>query len=328
MGPGTLNQVLQYLPAMADPNLLVGMSNVDDAGVYRLTDDLALIQTVDFFTPIVDDPYLYGQIAAANALSDVYAMGGRPVTAMNLVAFPSKKVDTAVLGEILRGGAQKILEAGAVLVGGHSIEDDEPKYGLAVTGVIHPDRIITNCAARPGDKLVLTKPLGTGIITTAIKAGMASPDLEGEVSRWMATLNREAAAAMVAAGAHACTDITGFGLLGHGLEMARGSGVNLVFHAGSLPILPGAREFAAMGLVPGGAYNNRHYVEDRVDIDAGVPEDLRDVLYDPQTSGGLLIAIPPDRVDDLLADLNRRGVTAARVVGAVEPGPGRVIILT
>ncbi len=328
MGPGTLNQVLQYLPAMADPNLLVGMNNVDDAGVYRLTDDLALIQTVDFFTPIVDDPYLYGQIAAANALSDVYAMGGRPLTAMNLVAFPSKKVDTAVLGEILRGGAQKILEAGAVLVGGHSIEDDEPKYGLAVTGVIHPDRIITNCAARPGDKLVLTKPLGTGIITTAIKAGMASPDLEGEVSRWMATLNREAAAAMVAAGAHACTDITGFGLLGHGLEMARGSGVNLVFHAGSLPILPGAREFAAMGLVPGGAYNNRHYVEDRVDIDAGVPEDLRDVLYDPQTSGGLLIAIPPDRVDDLLADLNRRGVTAARVVGEVEPGPGRVIILT
>ncbi|APC08822.1 Selenide, water dikinase [Moorella thermoacetica] len=328
MGPGTLNQVLQYLPAMADPNLLVGMNSVDDAGVYRLTDDLALIQTVDFFTPIVDDPYIYGQIAAANALSDVYAMGGRPVTAMNLVAFPSKKVDTAVLGEILRGGADKILEAGAVLVGGHSIEDDEPKYGLAVTGVIHPDRIITNCAARPGDKLVLTKPLGTGIITTAIKAEMASPDLEGEVSRWMATLNREAAAAMVAAGAHACTDITGFGLLGHGLEMASGSGVNLVFHAGSIPVLPRAREFAAMGLVPGGAYNNRHYVEDRVDMDAGVPEDLRDVLYDPQTSGGLLIAIPQDRVDDLMDDLNRRGVTAARVVGEVEPGPGRVIVLT
>ncbi|BCV21857.1 selenide, water dikinase [Moorella sp. Hama-1] len=328
MGPGTLNQVLQYLPAMADPNLLVGMNSVDDAGVYRLTDDLAIIQTVDFFTPIVDDPYLYGQIAAANALSDVYAMGGRPVTALNLVAFPSKKVDVTVLGEILRGGADKILEAGAVLVGGHSIDDDEPKYGLAVTGVIHPEHIITNCAARPGDQLVLTKPLGTGIITTAIKAEMAPPGLEEQVSRWMATLNREAALAMVAAGAHACTDITGFGLLGHGVEMARGSGVDLVFNAGAIPVLPHARELAAMGLVPGGAYNNRHYVENSVRIDAGVPEDLRDVLYDPQTSGGLLIAVGRDRVTDLLADLDARGVKEARVIGRVEAGSGQVIVLT
>ena len=328
MGPGTLNQVLQYLPAMADPNLLVGMNSVDDAGVYRLTDDLALIQTVDFFTPIVDDPYLYGQIAAANALSDVYAMGGRPVTALNLVAFPSKKVDVTVLGEILRGGADKILEAGAVLVGGHSIDDDEPKYGLAVTGIVHPDHITTNCAARPGDLLVLTKPLGTGIITTAIKGEMAPPGLEEEVSRWMATLNREAALAMVAAGAHACTDITGFGLLGHSLEMARGSGVNLVLNAGAIPVLPHARELAAMGLVPGGAYNNRHYVEDSVRIDAGVPEDLRDVLYDPQTSGGLLIAVGRDRVDDLMADLVARGVREAQVIGRVEAGSGQVIVLT
>ncbi|WXJ95355.1 Selenide, water dikinase [Neomoorella carbonis] len=328
MGPGTLNQVLQYLPVMDDPNLLVGMNSVDDAGVYRLTGDLAIIQTIDFFTPIVDDPYLYGQIAAANALSDVYAMGGTPLTAMNIVAFPSKKVDIAVLGEILRGGADKVLEAGAVLVGGHSIDDEEPKYGLAVTGVVHPDRIVTNCGARPGDKLILTKPLGTGIITTAIKAEMATPEVEQEVSRWMATLNREAAAAMVAVGVHACTDITGFGLLGHGLEMARGSGVNLVLHAHAIPVLPRAREFAAMGLVPGGAYNNRHYVEKDVRIAPGVPEALQDILYDPQTSGGLLIAVAADKAGDLMAALMERGVTAARIVGEVEAGPGQITVLT
>ncbi|GEA16058.1 MAG: selenide, water dikinase [Moorella sp. (in: firmicutes)] len=327
MGPGTLNQVLQYLPVMDDPNLLVGMNSVDDAGVYRLTGDLAIIQTIDFFTPIVDDPYLYGQIAAANALSDVYAMGGTPLTAMNIVAFPSKKVDIAVLAEILRGGADKVLEAGAVLVGGHSIDDEEPKYGLAVTGVVHPDRIVTNCGARPGDKLILTKPLGTGIITTAIKAEMATPEVAQEVSRWMATLNREAAAAMVAVGVHACTDITGFGLLGHGMEMARGSRVNLVFHAHAIPVLPQAREFAAMGLVPGGAYNNRHYVEKDVRIAPGVPEALQDILYDPQTSGGLLIAVAADKAGDLMAALMERGVTAAGIIGEVEAGPGQITVL-
>ncbi|KYH32396.1 selenide, water dikinase [Moorella mulderi DSM 14980] len=328
MGPGTLKQVLQYLPVMQDPNLLVGMNSVDDAGVYRLTDDLALIQTIDFFTPIVDDPYLYGQIAAANALSDVYAMGGKPLTAMNIVAFPSKKVDITVLGEILRGGADKVLEAGAVLVGGHSIDDEEPKYGLAVTGIVHPDRIVTNCGARPGDKLILTKPLGTGIITTAIKAEMATPELEQEVSRWMATLNREAAAAMVAVGVHACTDITGFGLLGHGLEMARGSSVNLVIYARAVPVLPRALEFAALGLIPGGAYNNRRYVAKDVSMDAGVPEALQDVLYDPQTSGGLLIAVAGEKAGELMAALKERGVTAARIIGEVEAGPGQITVLT
>ncbi len=326
MGPGTLNQVLQYLPAMADPNLLVGMDSADDAGVYRLTEELALIQTVDFFTPVVDDPYLYGQIAAANALSDVYAMGGRPLTAMNIVAFPSKKVDTTVLGEILRGGADKILEAGAVLVGGHSIDDEEPKYGLAVTGIVHPDRIVTNCGARPGDKLVLTKPLGIGIITTAIKAEMATGELEQEVSRWMATLNREAAAAMAATGVHACTDITGFGLLGHGLEMARGSGVDLVIDAGAIPVLPQVLELAAMGLIPGGAYNNRRYVEADIDIAAGVPEALQDVLYDPQTSGGLLIAVAAEKAAGLMAALKERGVSAARLIGEVQSGRGRILV--
>ncbi len=327
MGPGTLNQVLQYLPVMADPNLLVGMNSVDDAGVYRLTEELAIIQTVDFFTPIVDDPYLYGQIAAANALSDVYAMGGTPLTAMNIVAFPTRKVDVTVLGEILRGGADKILEAGAVLVGGHSIDDDEPKYGLAVTGIVHPNRIITNCGARPGDRLILTKPLGTGIIATAIKAEMATSEVEQETSRWMATLNRDAAAAMVAVGVHACTDITGFGLLGHGLEMARGSGVNLVFHAGDIPVLPRAREFAAMGMVPAGAYNNRHYVENDVRMAPGVPEALQDLLYDPQTSGGLLISVAADKARDLMAALQERGVKAARIVGEVEEGTGWITVL-
>ncbi|WXJ87571.1 Selenide, water dikinase [Moorella humiferrea] len=327
MGPGTLTQVLQYLPAMEHPDLLVGMNSVDDAGVYRLTDDLAIIQTVDFFTPIVDDPYLYGQIAAANSLSDVYAMGGTPLTAMNIVAFPTKKVDINVLGEILKGGAEKVLEAGAVLVGGHSIEDEEPKYGLAVTGIVHPEKIVTNCGARPSDRLILTKPLGTGIITTAIKAEMATPELEQEVSQWMATLNRDAAAAMVAVGVHACTDITGFGLLGHGLEMAKGSGVNLVFHAGAIPVFPQAREFAAMGLIPGGAYNNRRHIEKDVKVGSGVPEDLFDILCDPQTSGGLLIAVAEEKTKALLAALKERGVTAAAVIGEVDHGPGEIVVL-
>lgn len=311
---------------MDHPDLLVGMNSIDDAGVYKLDQERALIQTIDFFTPIVDDPYLYGQIAAANALSDVYAMGGQPLTVLNLVAFPSKKLDINVLGEILRGGADKIMEAGAVLVGGHSIEDEEPKYGLAVTGIAHPDKIITNCAARPGDRLIITKPLGTGIIATAIKAEMAAPEQEKEASRWMATLNREAAAAMVSIGVHACTDITGFGLLGHAHEMAKGSGVNLVIDSASLPVLPGARENAALGLVPGGAYNNRRYLEDEVTIADGVPDELRDILYDPQTSGGLLIAVAAAKTDDLMAALFDRGVTAARVIGEVVPGPGKIIV--
>lgn len=312
---------------MEHPNLLVGMNSIDDAGVYRLTDELALIQTVDFFTPIVDDPYFYGQIGAANALSDVYAMGGQPLTVLNLVAFPSKKLDIKVLGDILKGGADKVLEAGAVLVGGHSIEDDEPKFGLAVTGIVHPDQVVTNCGARPGDKLVLTKPLGTGIITTAIKAGMATGETEKEVSSWMATLNRDAAAAMVDTGVHACTDITGFGLLGHAMEIAQGSGVNLVIKAAKIPVLPGAKEFAAMGLVPGGAYNNRRYLGDRVSVGAGVTDVLRDILYDPQTSGGLLIAVPADRSDHLMGALAERGVAAARVIGEAVAGSGEISVV-
>ncbi|GFN23249.1 MAG: selenide, water dikinase SelD [Thermoanaerobacteraceae bacterium] len=324
MGPGTLSQLLRVLPmqALQSPELLVGIETIDDAGVYRLTDDIALIQTLDFFTPIVDDPYLFGQIAAANALSDIYAMGGRPLTAMNVVCFPTKKVDSGVLGEILRGGAEKIMEAGAVLVGGHSIEDEEPKYGLAVTGIAHPDKIVTNSGARPGDKLILTKPLGTGILATALKADMASRETEEEMGRWMAMLNRDAAAAMTEVGVHACTDITGFGLLGHCLELAQGSGVDVVLESREIPLLPGVLDFAAMGLVPGGAYNNRRYMEGKVHFDGHVKEALQDVLYDPQTSGGLLMAVAPEKVSPLLSELHRRGVKTARVIGEAIPGKG------
>lgn len=310
------------MQALQSPELLVGIETIDDAGVYRLTDDIALIQTLDFFTPIVDDPYLFGQIAAANALSDIYAMGGRPLTAMNVVCFPTKKVDSGVLGEILRGGAEKIMEAGAVLVGGHSIEDEEPKYGLAVTGIAHPDKIVTNSGARPGDKLILTKPLGTGILATALKADMASRETEEEMGRWMAMLNRDAAAAMTEVGVHACTDITGFGLLGHCLELAQGSGVDVVLESREIPLLPGVLDFAAMGLVPGGAYNNRRYMEGKVHFDGHVKEALQDVLYDPQTSGGLLMAVAPEKVSPLLSELHRRGVKTARVIGEAIPGKG------
>lgn len=326
MGPGTLRQVMQCLPVMNDPNLLVGLDSIDDAGVYKLNDDTALIQTVDFFTPVVDDPYHFGQIAAANALSDVYAMGGEPLTVMNLVAFPSKKLDISILGRILQGGAAKALEAGAVLVGGHSIEDAEPKYGLAVTGVVHPDKIITNCGAKPGDKLILTKPLGTGIIATAIKAGVAEAEtIEAAVSI-MATLNRSAAKAMTETGVNACTDITGFGLLGHSLEMAEGSGVDLVIRTKEVPTIRRAVELAAMGMVPGGTYNNRRHVESEIREEAVVATEIWDILYDPQTSGGLLIAVKEEKAEELMAALDRQGVTGAAVIGEAVCGTGKILL--
>ncbi|MDK2820132.1 MAG: selenide, water dikinase [Clostridia bacterium] len=324
MGPGILNQVLHCLPRIQDDNLLVGMNTVDDAGVYQLSENMAIIQTVDFFTPIVDNPYLFGQIAAANALSDVYAMGGHPVTAMNIVAFPSKKLDITILSDILRGGADKVLEAGAVLVGGHSIEDNEPKYGLAVTGTVNPKKVITNSGAKPGDKLILTKPLGTGIICTAIKAEMATHDIEVEVSRLMATLNKEAAAAMIEIGVHSCTDITGFGLLGHGLEMAQGSHVNLIIYAKDVPVLPYSLEFASMGLIPGGAYRNQSYTEGEVNVNTGIDKSLTSVFYDPQTSGGLLIAVEEAKTEKLMLTLEKRGVTEASVIGEVIEGTGKI----
>lgn len=328
MGPGTLSQILQMLPpqVLQSPDLIVGIETIDDAGVYRLTEDIALIQTVDFFTPIVDDPYLFGQIAAANALSDIYAMGGRPLTALNLVCFPSRKLDIAVLGEILRGGAEKIAEAGAILVGGHSIEDEEPKYGLAVTGVVHPEKVVTNCGARPGDKLILTKPLGTGILATALKAELAGPEVEAEMARWMAQLNRQAAEAMVEVGVHGCTDVTGFGLLGHCLELAQGSSVGVVLQSRDIPLLPRALEFAAMGLVPAGAYANKRHVERKVNFVDQVNEALRDILWDPQTSGGLLIAVPEEKASLLMDRLHARGVEAAKIIGEVVPGAGEIYV--
>ena len=325
MGPGDLDQVLKGLPIPKDPRVIVGLETSDDAGVYRLTDDIALVQTVDFFTPIVDNPFTFGQIAAANALSDVYAMGGVPLTAMNLVAFPTKTLPVSILKEILLGGLSKLTEAAVALVGGHTVEDPEIKYGLSVTGTVHPDRVLTNAGGRPGDRLVLTKPLGTGVLSTALKGGMASEEAVKRMVAVMASLNRRAADRMARFDVHACTDITGFGLLGHGLEMAVASGVGIVFDADTIPLLPSALEYAGMGLVPAGAYANREYFSCRVDMDPRVPPLLADLLYDPQTSGGLLICLPSDRAEALAAALREDGVTDSTVVGEVIPSPpGRI----
>ncbi|MBS4022119.1 MAG: selenide, water dikinase SelD [Dethiobacter sp.] len=327
MPPGVLAQVLCHLPQMDDENLLVGCDSFADAGVYRVREDLALVQTVDFFTPVVDDPYLFGQVAAANSLSDVYAMGARPLTAMNIVCFPYKTLDVAVLGKILQGGADKIMEAGAVLVGGHSINDDEPKYGLAVTGIIHPQNLITNSCARPGDSLILTKPLGSGLILTAAKAEMDGPGELEAVIRAMAELNREASEAMQSVGVNAATDITGFGLLGHAREIALSSKVSIELSFGSIPLFTGALQAASMGLVPGGAYANREYVAEGLEIAEAIGEREIDVLCDPQTSGGLLIAVPPEKEKKLTAQLENRGVLAA-VIGKVLPGrPGIIKVM-
>lgn len=320
--------MLCKIPVAADERLLVGIETADDAGVYLMTEDTALIQTVDFFTPVVDDPYLYGQIAAANAFSDVYAMGGRPLTALNIICYPTASGDFETLEKILLGGADKIKEAGALLVGGHSVEDKEPKYGLAVTGVVHPGKLITNRGVRKGDFLVLTKRLGTGIIATAMKADLAPPEVVAEASREMATLNRSAAEAMQEVGVSACTDITGFGLLGHALEMARASKVQFTIDAGALPLLPAATDSAAMGLIPAGAYSNRDYVAPHVSFDPGVPQVLQDLLHDPQTSGGLLIAVPQGRLDRLLGALEEHRVSTAAVIGTATGGkPGTISVI-
>jgi selenide, water dikinase len=312
--------VLRRLPSPSDPNLLVGTNTADDAGVYRLSDDLALVQTVDFFTPVVDDPYWFGAIAAANALSDVYAMGGRPLTALNIVAFPVGTLSLDVLSEILRGGADKVREAGVTLVGGHTIDDTEPKFGLSVTGTVHPGRIVTNAGAQAGDILVLTKPLGSGIATTALKAGTASDQLRDSVIALMATLNRDASEAMLEVGVHAATDVTGFGLLGHLGEMAVGSGLAATVRAGAVPILPEIVEHAQAGTVPGGTRRNLESLAGRLHVDPAVGETLRLILGDAQTSGGLLIACSPGSVADLLAALARRGIAGA-VIGSLDSGP-------
>jgi selenide,water dikinase len=319
---------LQSLPYLKHPDLLVGLEAADDAGVYRIAPDLALILAVDFFTPIVNDPYQFGQIAAANALSDVYAMGGRPLAALNLACFPLKTTPPEVLKAILRGGLDKLHEAGALLVGGHSVEDLELKYGLAVVGLVHPERIWTKAGAELGDVLVLTKPLGTGVIATALKGRLASEEAEAAAVAVMSELNRAAAEALEGLDVHAVTDITGFGLLGHALEMAKASQVELTLYAGRVPVLSWARDYAALGLIPAGSHANRRFCDRHLAVDPEADPVTVDLMSDAQTSGGLFIAIAPDQADTLLERLKDRGVTAAAPIGEVTaPAPPRLRVV-
>ena len=318
---------MSHLPIPLDnPDVLVGLETGDDAAVYRLRPDLALVVTTDFFTPVVDDAYTFGAIAAANALSDVYAMGGTPLMAVNLVAFPIKELPASVLTEILRGGLDKVREAGIDVLGGHSIDDHEPKYGLAVTGTVHPDRVIRNRGGRPGDRLVLTKALGTGIITTAIKHQVAAPDSEAAAIQGMLRLNRDAAEAMASVEVHAATDVTGFGLLGHLHYLARASGLGARVDAAAVPMLPGAEALADAGEVPGGTRANERFLAARVRWPRSLTAARQTVLSDAQTSGGLLIAVEPNEADRLLDNLTRRGV-AGHLIGELTPGsPGEITV--
>jgi cysteine desulfurase len=323
-----LEEVLAHLPLPQDPAVLVGTDTADDAAVYQLDAETAIVQTVDFFTPIVDDAYWFGAISAANSLSDIYAMGARPLFALNIVGFPSNRLPMRVLEQILQGAQDKAAEAGISIIGGHTVDDTEPKYGLAVTGVVQPDRVVRNSTARPGDILVLTKPLGTGIIATALKRGLADEAAARESAELMATLNRAAGEAMMEVGAHACTDITGFGLLGHLREMAAGSGVDVTLHAGAVPTLDAAWPFAGADVVPGGTLNNLAYVEEQVTFAPEVSRVAQLILADAQTSGGLLISLAAERAEALLAALRDRGVASAAAIGEVTgTGTGRITVL-
>lgn len=324
VGAGVLAQLLEGIRVHHDPNLLVGFDKSDDASVYRLSDELALVQTVDFFPPIADDPYLFGQIAATNALSDVYAMGGEPKLCLNIMAVPETMPKEAV-HQILRGGYDKVYEAGALITGGHSILDDEPKYGLAVTGFVHPDKMLTNSAARPGDVLLLTKPIGIGVLTSAGKADLLEDETVDFMNRMMTTLNKAARDIMVRYRVHACTDVTGFGLLGHGFEMAQGSDVTITLHVEDIDLIPAALEFARMGVLPAGMYRNRSFAEAGVDV-GYVEVAKQDLLFDPQTSGGLLMAVDPDDADALLNEL-KGAVPSAQRIGEVSAYTGGKRIL-
>ena len=325
VGAGVLSQLLEGIKVHEDPDLLVGFDKSDDASVYRVTDELALVQTVDFFPPIADDPYLFGQIAAANALSDVYAMGGEPKLCLNIMAVPRDMPPEAV-HDLLRGGYDKVYEAGALITGGHSILDDEPKYGLAVTGFVHPDKMLTNAGARPGDALLFTKPLGLGVLTTAAKAELVPPAVMARVYGLMTTLNKAARDVMVRYRVHACTDVTGFGLLGHGLELAQGGGVALEIDAKAVDFLPEAAELASMGILPEGMYRNRAFAQDAVD--PGETELWRqDLFYDPQTSGGLLMAVDPEDAEALYQALKPAVPSAQRIGTVREYQGGRRIFL-
>jgi len=303
------------------------MERAEDASVYRLTDDLAIVQTIDFFTPIVDDPYSFGQIAAANAMSDVYAMGGKPLTAMNVVCFPIKTMDISILKKILAGGVDKVHEADAILVGGHSIEDEELKYGLSITGTIHPAKVVLNNGAKVGDRLILTKPLGTGIISTGLKGKVIDEDAMAKVIKSMTTLNRKAAELMQEIGVHACTDVTGFGLLGHAGEMIEGTDITMLIHSATVPFFPEAKELAEMGMIPGGLHRNREFRLNMVEIAKEVPDYLADILFDPQTSGGLLISVSEQKAPVLLERMHQEGIEEAVVIGEVIAKPqGKIIV--
>ncbi len=326
MGPQALSQVLRQIPVLKNQNLLVGLDTSDDAAVYRVSDEMALISTVDFFTPVVDDPYTFGQIAACNALSDIYAMGGKPILALNVVAFPEDLVEDILPG-VLKGGADKIKEAGAVVGGGHSIKNPEPVYGLSVLGQVHPDRVITNAGAKPGDVLILTKPLGTGVATTALKASMLDEKTEKLVVKIMSTLNKAASEAATEIGVHAVTDITGFGLMGHAYEMAEASNVTIKINSRAIPVIPGVEELAAMGLLPAGLYHNRRYLEGKIKVCDGIPEVVSDLVFDPQTSGGLLISLKKEKAEALANLLESKGVVGAAVIGeVVDPSEFRIVL--
>jgi selenide,water dikinase len=322
-----LAKALSGLPLAADPNLITGMERAEDAGVYKLSEELAIVQTLDFFTPIVDDPYSFGQITAANALSDVYAMGGKPLTAMNIVCFPVKTMDISILREILTGGLDKMREAEVTLVGGHSVEDNELKYGLSVTGIIHPQRVVQNTGARIGDRLILTKPLGVGIINTALKGGMVDEATIDKVTRCMATLNRRASELMQEIGVNACTDITGFGLLGHACEMIEETEAGMAIDSAAVPYFPEAKGLAEMGLVPGGLHRNRDFRAHMVKISEQVPVYLTDIFFDPQTSGGLLISLPAKKATELIGLMHNEGINDATIIGEIVDKPkGQIIV--
>ncbi|SFE16673.1 selenophosphate synthase [Lentibacillus persicus] len=320
IGPAELENVLHSLPqTVPNPNLLVGLDTSDDAGVYKLTDDLALVQTVDFFTPIVDDPYAFGQVAAANAISDVYAMGGTPITALNIVAFPISTLDESILADILRGAGDKLKEAGVSLAGGHSIEDEEPKFGLAVTGTVHPDNVKTNTDAKPGDKLILTKPIGVGILSSSLKRDLLKAEEIDRVTQVMATLNKTASETMNKYNVHASTDVTGFGLLGHASEIAAGSNVEVRIDSKSVPVLPRAKELAEDGVIPGGTKNNFTHIKDSVTFPEGMNQIDKYILCDAVTSGGLLISADSNDAEYLLDELQQKGVEA-QIIGDISDG--------
>ena len=316
------------MPLISDPCLLTGYEHAEDAGVYKISDDLALVQTVDFFTPTVDDPFIFGQIAAVNAINDIYAMGGKPLTAMNIVCFPIKTMDKFVLKAVLCGGLDKMREAGVLLVGGHSVEDSEIKYGLSVTGTIHPDRVLFNRGARIGDKLILTKPLGTGVISTALKANAVHDSLLQKSIVCMTELNNKACELMLAAGdIHSCTDITGFGFLGHACETIEGSDVGLRINSAAIPIFDGVRDLVEMGYLPGGLYRNRNFRIAQIEKAPSCPDWIFDVCFDPQTAGGLFFSLPEAKADKLVETMRRAGMADAAVVGdVVGEHPGKILM--